>query len=497
MKRYAFLTAILCCFSLVTYAEDAEPPRPNILFILSDDQRWDALGAEGNRDIITPNMDALAREGVLFPRGTVAVSLCCPSRATLVTGLLPHQNGYYSNKNWTKEAGRGFTEATAVELLRRSGYSTTLIGKWHINPAPWKCGFSEVRTWMPQGADAYVNPKLAHGKSDKVKEADGHVTEIFTEDALAYLREKKSQSKDAPFFLWLAYTAPHTPQKPVPARCCEPYRDLPADHRPPGFPTGETQTGPWAQYYGAITHLDEQMGRVLKALDESGLRDNTVVFYLSDNGWMMGSHGRFGKIIPEDESTRVPFIIRAPKPYQGWSGVSDALVSSLDLPPTWLNLAGVEPPTDWPGTSLLPLTRAKQAQPAFRDDVYCEFEDEKAWPGQAFKMVETSDWKIVLRPHRSAKNLKELAKEFRDQQKDHEYLKAPVLKEIQLFDLKNDPFEERDVADDPKLTSMRHDMLLRLKDWMRRTNDPGFNEDEFPQWTLAPVKGHHEPDREY
>jgi arylsulfatase A-like enzyme len=483
MKPYACL--LLLCLACTLRAED--DARPNILFILSDDQRWDSLGVEGNRDIVTPNLDKLAGEGILFPRATVAVSLCCPSRATLVTGLLPHQHGYYSNKTWSKEAGKGFEEATAVELLRRSGYSTTLIGKWHIAPHPWACGFTDVRTWMPQGADAYVNPRLAHGKSDKIKEEDGHVTELFTDDALKFLRAQKPAAK-APFFLWLAYTAPHTPQRPVPAHCCEPYRSMPADHRPPGFPSGEKQTGPWAQYYSAITHLDEQIGRVLKTLDESGLKDNTVVFFLSDNGWMMGSHGRFGKIVPEDESTRVPFMLRAPKPYQGWSGVSDALVSSIDLPPTWLNLAGVEAPADWPGRSILPLTRVRSGG-SFRDDVFCEFEDEKAWPGQAFKMVETADWKLVLRPHRNAKDLKNLAKEFKEAQKDHEYLKAPVLKEVQLFDLKNDPFEQHDVSGDAKTEYVRHDMLLRLKDWMRRTQDPGLDEVNFPEWTVLSSPG--------
>jgi arylsulfatase A-like enzyme len=298
----------LLCLAIVSFAAIAadKPARPNIVFILSDDHRWDGLGAAGNAEIRTPHLDRFCGQAVHFINGAVAVPQCCPSRAVLLTGLFPHQNGYFSNKSWTKDAGNGFSRPTAIELLRDAGYETALIGKWHIRPPPWKVGFSEVRTWMPQGADAYVDAKLAKGKSDKVDEFSGHVTEVFSTDAIRFLR-KREETPEQPFFLWLAYTAPHTPQKPVPERCCEPYYRLPAAHCPPGFPEGEKKTGPWAQYYGAITHLDEQLGRVLEAIDGGVLKENTVVIFLGDNGWMMGSHGRFGKNLPDDESTRVPF----------------------------------------------------------------------------------------------------------------------------------------------------------------------------------------------
>ncbi len=480
MRALHLFAVILFASSAVRAAES----RPNILFILSDDQRWDALGAEKNAQILTPNLDALAASGILFPQGTVAISMCCPSRAALVTGLFSHQSGYFSNKTWTVEAGNGFGQPTAVELLRQSGYFTSLIGKWHIKPVPWRCGFEEVRTWMPHGADNYVNPELAHGFSDKIKEEPGHVTELFANDAVKFLHERRSSTDGKPFFLWLAFTAPHTPQRPIPERCCEPYKELSRDLHPPGFPPDEHADRPWAQYYSAITHMDEQTGLVLQALKENGFAENTVVIYLSDNGWMMGSHGYFGKVLPDDESIRVPFIIHAPPALQKWKGVSNALVSSIDLGPTWLDLAGVTPPANFSGQTLLPLLKSEHPEPKFRDDVFCEFEDEMAWPGYAFRMVRTQDWKLVLRPHRAGKKLESLEKDFKETEEEKKYFKPPVLEEIQLFDLKNDPHELRDVAHEPTAAVALKEMKMRLEGWMRRSDDPALTP-KFPTWTLV------------
>ena len=464
-------------------SEAADASRPNILFILSDDQRWDALGAENNTAIQTPNLDALAKSGVLFRQASVVVSLCCPSRAALLTGLLPHQSGYYSNKMWTIDAGNGFTQPTAVELLRRSGYHTCLVGKWHIKPAPWRCGFDEVRMWMPHGADKYVNAELAHGKSEKINETPGHVSDLFTTDAVAFLKDQARSGAQQPFFMWLAYTEPHSPMKPVPERCCEPYKTLSAEHTPPGFPPDERAGDSWAKYYSAITHLDEQCGIVLKTLAESGLADNTVVVYLSDNGWLMGSHGYYGKMVPMEESVRVPLIIKAPPALQKWTGISDALVASTDLTATWLAIAGVTVPPDCPGESMLPLLASPAPKPAFRDDLFCEFEDEITAPGYAFRSIRTQDWKYILRPHRAGKAFKKMEEKFEEAAEEKRTHKAPVMDEEQLFDLKNDPFEFHDLIHDPAAKEALRIMRLRLEGWMRRTDDPALDSN-FPVWTL-------------
>ena len=479
VKSVAFLIFIAYWVCPQVRAADAAA-KLNIVFILTDDQRFDALGAVGNTDIHTPNLDKFAASGVVFTHATVVCPMCAPSRAAMLTGLTTHQDGYYSNKAWSKDVDHQFRTTTALQYLEQNGYRTTLIGKWHVTEEPWRCGVTETRVWMPHGGDAYENPKLAHGASSKIKEVAGHVTEIFTRDAVSFLNEsaqRRNHSIDqgqapAPFFLWLAYTAPHTPQKPVPQRAHEPYLTMAADRRPPGFPPAETTVAPWEQYYSAITHLDEQIGLVLKAIDDNGFRDNTMVVFFSDNGWMMGSHGYFGKIIPEDESIRVPLVIRAPAGTMGWIGKTDALASSLDLPPTWLSAAGIKVPESWPGRSLLPLLRDQTPATPFRDDVFCEFEEEKNWPGLSFRVVRTHDWKYVLRPPLTGKDMKSLTKYFAKDMEKHPTRKPPELEHEQLFDLKNDPYELHDVIGSPDAQAAVKDLRARMQAWMEQTRDP-------------------------
>jgi arylsulfatase A-like enzyme len=445
--------------------------RPNIIFILSDDHRWDCFGAMGNRQIVTPNLDALAKSGIVFTHGTVAVPQCCPSRAALLTGLFSPQNGYYSNKNCTKAAERGFAAPTAMTLLQKSGYHTCLVGKWHLKPEPWKVGFDEIRAWMPHGADTYENPKLAFGKKVKVKEVVGHVTEIFSDEAIHFLRDYVKEPAKQPFFLWLAYTAPHTPQKPVPHPFNDLYTHLKRDHRPPGFPADVAKPGPWAQYYAAITHLDEHVGRVLKEVKDQGLEENTVIVFLGDNGWMMGSHGRYGKNLPDDESTRVPFIVRAPQKWQGWSGSSNALVSSVDLAPTWLALAGVPIPETWPGSSMVSLLKDQTPKIPFRPYSFSLFKDEKEFCGSAFRMVRTQDYKYILRPKRTEKELKALRKKLAKVE-DEKDRKMPNLNYEQVFDLRNDPHELKDIADESASSEKLHELRALLRGELIRTQDP-------------------------
>ena len=462
----AFLFLLCAC---VRAAEPA-PARPNIVFILTDDHRWDGFGASGNREIVTPNIDALARDGIVFRHGTVGVPQCCPSRAAILTGQYPPANGYFSNKTWTRDAEKGFDAPTIAEVLQQAGYHTAVIGKWHIKPTPWRVGFDEVRVWMPQGADAYVDAKLAKGKSSKTREVEGHVTEIFSTDAVAFLREQSRTAQVKPFFLWLAYTAPHTPQKPVPQHCCDPYQALGRSHRPPGFPPDVERPGPWAQYYSAITHLDEQVGRVLKELKEGGLDENTLIVFLGDNGWMMGSHGRFGKNLPQDESTRVPFIVRAPRTLQKWSGTSEALVSSMDLAPTWADAAGASV-EGFAGSTLLALL--KDAKAPFRDYSLSLFEDEEEFPGFAFRMLRTKDFKYLLRPVRDPKDFKKLKKKLEETAEDKpETRKVPDFDHEQLFDLRSDPHELKNIAPFAGSSDILREMRAKMRAELIRTNDP-------------------------
>ncbi|HEY0076127.1 MAG TPA: sulfatase-like hydrolase/transferase [Abditibacteriaceae bacterium] len=450
------LSFIILVAALLTPAfrvNAADETRPNMVFIISDDHRWDALGAAGNPKIHTPVLDQMAKDGAYFRQATIHVPQCTPSRASLLTGLPPHQHGYFSNQYQRAdvETSERFSGALLPEILRESGYRTILVGKWHLPQQPWSCGFTDVRVWMTGGSGPYLNARLAEGKSRQTKVFKGFTNEVFANDAIEFLKSEAAQEK--PFFLWLAATAPHTPLKPTPTHIETLYQGKErSDLLPPGFP-GNIGAGDFKHYYQAVSHLDEQVGRVLKTLKESRLDTNTIVVFLGDNGFMMGSRGigergGGGKVVPYEESVRVPLIVRAPTNFKiaALRGSSNAPVSSLDLPSTFLQLAGVTPPTTWSGRDLRALLRGEKNHGI--TEAFCEFADNQSerFGELAYRLVRTPTHKLIV---------------WEKTNKPHE-----------LYDLAADPRETRNLINDPAQQPMIRKMMDNLRVWMKKTNDP-------------------------
>lgn len=448
MIRRERLTAALAVF--VSAAASAwAGDKPNLLLITSDDHRWDVLGAAGDTAVHTPALDRLAAQGILLRQATIHVSQCLPSRATLVTGLTPWQHGSLSIEIQRPEAMR--PEAlrdlpTLPGLLRQAGYATVLVGKWHLDADPWLSGFSEVRTWLPQGGALYKDPELARGSSREMRVVSGYTQAIFADDAVAFLRSGAAREK--PFFLWLGFTAPHDPFAPNPPRIEALYAGKPtAALVPPGFKA--SSEADWRHYNEAVSALDEQVGRVLAALDEAGLAKRTAVVFLGDNGFMMGQKGigatgTAGKVVPYEGSLRVPLIVRAP----GLApGVSDLPASSLDLPPTLLALGGLAPPASWPGRNLLPALRHDPRAPAVEEAVSVWADDQgKKFGALAYRVVRTPHHKLIV---------------WKDPEKRDE-----------LYDLIADPDEEKNLLDAPAAQAVRRDLTARLRTWLEKTSDP-------------------------
>jgi len=429
----------------------AAEARPNILLITSDDHRWDALGAAGNGAIHTPVLDRLAREGVYFAQATVNVSQCLPVRASLLTGLATHTHGAYAHQNQRPEASRPDSFAdqpTVPSLFRQAGYETVLVGKWHLASDPWKVGFSRTLTWLPGGAQLFENPSLAQGESRSLSEVPGFTQEIFADSAIQYLGSRGDAAP--PFMLWLAFTAPHAPFAPNPRRIEALYQGKTvADLLPAGFPR-DIPTNDWVHYYEAVSHFDEQLGRVLSALEGAGLAESTIVVFLGDNGFMMGERGvgvtgGAGKVVPYEGSIRVPMMIRAPG-RQGFAGPSTAAVSSLDLPPTLLAFAGVKAPARWHGRNLLPLLRDPAAT-GF-EDAFSEWADDRSQPfgHLAHRLVRTPTHKLIV---------------WADPNHPRE-----------LYDLVADPRESRNLAGDPAMKAIEKDLEERLRAWLGKTGAP-------------------------
>lgn len=419
--------------------------RPNIIVILSDDHRWDGMGAAGNPNIVTPSLDRLARDGVHFRQAIAHVPQCTPNRAVMLTGLPSHRTGWYSNQAQRPEAqgpdGLG-RFPLLPKLLQAAGYHTALVGKWHLPQRPWLTGFSEVRTWMPGGGGPYLDPELARGATRDVAPAKGFTQEIFADDAIAYVNEAAGKSQ--PFFLWLAFTAPHAPFQPNPDRIAKLYAGKPAASLPPPGFRGEPPLANWTTYYEAISSLDEQIGRVLQALDDRKIAQRTIVVFMGDNGFMMRSRGWTGKVLPYEESLRVPLMIRAPM-LAKFKGVTDAVASSLDIPASVARWAGASVPAEWPGRDLTAALRSNDDHRL--PHAVAEFSDatSEQFGQYAYRAIRTPTAKLI-----------------RWQSKD---------KKDELYDLSTDPHEATNRIDDPALTRTAATLRAELEAWVKRTGD--------------------------
>lgn len=314
--------------------------KPNIVFIFSDDHHYQCLGAAGNPHIQTPNLDKLAARGVHFTHAMVSTPQCCPSRGVMLSGLETYQSGLQSNGYTAFKPGY---PPTVIEQLRRSGYDTHLVGKWHITNMPKDCGFANAPLWLRGGGSKYVDPMLRRGLDGKDEETKGHITDLLTDAAVGVIGKS---SKEKPFFLWLTYNAPHTPWTAI-----EPYKSQYAGKAqpPPAHPAGGKPFD-WATYYAVISHLDAGVGRVIAALEKAGQWENTLVFFIGDNGYLCGTKGLNGKVHPWDESVRVPYIVSGGR--VNARGKQGAPVCSIDAPATWMDFAGVKPAYKLSGVSL-------------------------------------------------------------------------------------------------------------------------------------------------
>jgi len=407
----------LCVLVFVCQLVEAAS-RPNILFIFTDDHATQAISAYGSKLNQTPNLDRLAREGMLFRRSLVSNSICAPSRAVVLTGKYSHLNGQRTNKDTFDGS-----QQTAPKLMQRAGYQTAIIGKWHLKSTP--TGFDHHEVLKGQGQ--YYNPMLiTNGKQVK---HTGYTTDIIVDRTIEWL-EKRDSSK--PFFLMSQHKAPHGRWEPA-LRHLELYEDetIPepdtlfddyqgrgtaatlhkmgiadhmGDHRlmlkyssrftPEQFkvfdgfyrPKNEAflaadltakERTRWhyqryiKNYLRCVKAVDENVGRLLDYLDEKGLAENTVVIYSADQGFYLGEHGWFDKRWIYEESLRTPLIVRWPGVVKPGSQNRD-IVSNIDYAETFLGIAGAPVPADMQGRSLVPLLRG-QTPKDWRKSFYYEY----------------------------------------------------------------------------------------------------------------------------
>lgn len=437
---------------------------PNILFVVVDDHRADAIGALGHATVKTPVLDGLVQRGTTFTRATIQGSLmpavCAPSRACLLTG-----NGVFRADAEPKldegpifEVRLPADACTLPERLRAAGYETFVTGKWHNDLPALLRSFEQGRKIFHGGmCDHTAVPvrdleEIRRGEPARV--GDGFSSEIFCGAVEKFVRER---ARARPFFAWVALTSPHDPRTPPAefrARYDAAQIALPKNFRPDhGFDNGELevrdeQLAPrplspdvvrehLADYYGIISHHDACIGRVLAALRETGQEENTLVVYVSDHGLALGSHGLLGKQNLYEPSVRVPLIIAGP-------GVPAArrcaaLMHPLDLYATLCGLAGVTAPAGLDSRSLVAAMAGNGGGRESVCSVYMDFQ----------RMISDGRWKLIV-------------------------YRVGGIERVQLFDLSTDPDECYDLANDPGSATRIAALRVRLKTWQKETGDRWF-----------------------
>jgi arylsulfatase A-like enzyme len=505
-KRILFPLLLCSLFSLPALAEQ----RPNVVFIFMDDHCEQALSAYDPSRITTPNLDRIANGGMRFDRCYVTNSICGPSRAVIQTGKYSHLNGFVRNGNRFNG-----DQQTFPKLLQTAGYQTAVVGKWHLASTPQGYDYYDVL----KGQGPYYNPPMITAGSDGqplTRPHTGYTTDIITDKMLGWLKERRDPDK--PFMVMFQHKAPHRNWMPGPkylnwmddVTVAEPetmWDDYsgrtqsasrqtmtmrqhlsPRDLKLEGHGTmNAQQIKAWDAAYGpkneaflkarpnmsekeiikwkyqryakdylrCVKSVDDGVGRVLDYLDETGLAENTVVIYSSDQGWYLGEHGWFDKRWMYEESLKTPLLVRWPGNVKPGS-TNDDIVSNLDFAETFLDIAGVGIPDDMQGSSLVPLLEGNTPSDWRKSFYYHYYENPGGHNVARHYGVTNGRHKLI-----------------------HFYaLEGKKIDDWELFDLQQDPEELKSVYGDPKFASIQAEMteeLARLRELYQVTpdEDPG------------------------
>ncbi len=459
----ATVAVLLILLATNNSAQQARQSRPNIVFILIDDLRWDELGITGHPFLKTPNIDRLGSEGALFRNAFMTTPLCSPSRASFLTGQYAFTHGIADNVDRSVASHKLITFPL---LLQQAGYATAFIGKWHMgnddSPRP---GFDRWVSFKGQGS--YINPEINEDGRDL--NGRGYITDLLNGYAVEFIR----RPHDKPFLVYLAHKAIHPElmqQGDGSVNLADAERFIPAERhsklfagkkiprRPSAMrpPTGKPALqrkindlpalGPKTAssdevVLGRLRSLmavEEGVGEILKALQETNQLDNTVIVFASDNGYFYGEHGlSVERRLAYEESIRMPLLVRYPRLIKART-VRNELALNIDLAPTLLELAGVSSPVTMQGRSLVPLLKDSDSE--WRRSFLIEYYSDKVFPRMlkmGYKAVRTERWKYI------------------------HYLELDGMDE--LYDLKADPYEMRNVINRRAAAKTLADMKRELE----------------------------------
>jgi len=468
MKHVLAILAGLClAVNEPTCRAVAAESRPNILYIMADDHAAHAISLYGSKINKTPHIDRIGKDGMRFNNCFVTNSICTPSRASILTGKYSHINGVPVFNRFDG------SQPTLAKYLQAAGYHTGMIGKWHLGSDP--TGFDSWNILPGQGV--YFDPVFLTPQGRK--KHTGYATDLITDFALAFI---KGRPADKPFFLMCHHKAPHRPwqpdekhrkqwekvQVPDPATLNDDYatrsdaareatmrieRDLtPADlkEKPPEGVSGEALKK-WKyqrymrDYLACVASIDDNVGRLLDYLDKSGLAQNTIVVYTSDQGFFLGDHDWYDKRFMYEESLRMPLLVRWPATIKA-AAVNERMILNVDFAPTLLDAAGVKVPADMQGRSLLPLLKGEQPKDWRTSMYYRYYHYPMHHRVQPHYGVRTERYKLIF---------------------------FNKINQWELFDLQKDPHELKNVFTDPAYAETVKTLkaeMLRLKQELKDEN---------------------------
>lgn len=505
--KYPALLGAAAALSQGAVSQNAGQQRPNIIYIMSDDHAYQAISAYGGplKDLAaTPNIDRIGKEGIRFDRCLVTNSISGPCRAVILTGKYSHLNGFIKNEGQKPFDG---SQQTFPKLLQKAGYQTAMIGKWHLMSDP--TGFDHWEVLPGQGS--YYNPEFITKEGRHIEK--GYVTELITDKCLKWLADAKASGK--PFMLMMHHKAPHREWQPgpneltlyknvsfpEPATLFDDYANRGTAEKAQDMTISKTmrieedlklyrdkskmkstgltrmdslQMANWnavydpiikefyslnltgldlvrykyqrymQDYLACIAAVDKSVGEVLDYLKESGLDKNTVVIYASDQGFYLGEHGWFDKRWMFEESYKTPLLISWPGVTKPGS-VNNDMVSNIDLPETFLEMAGVKVPEDMQGRSMVPVLNGKTPADWRKEHYYHYYEYPGSHMVKRHYGMSTERYKLI-----------------------HYYYD---IDEWELYDIKTDPQEMKNVYNDPAYTSVREDLHKRLSKLMEKYGD--------------------------
>lgn len=448
-------------FPSLTAAAQTKPKRPNIVFIQTDDQAAWALGASGNRQAYTPYLDQLFRSSAYLRNAFVSTPVCSPSRAALMTSRYGSELGItdWINPNLEPQLGLSPDVPTWPKLLADNGYYCGLIGKWHLGTQPQfdpaRFGFKYFMGFRA-GGTAPKNPQLDVG--GQVKQVEGFVVDIVTDDALRFVREHRGEN----FLLMLNYREPHAPYLPVTDEDWAKLKDLDPQIPDADYPDLDLPRAKrlMREYLASVAAVDRNVGRLLAVLDELQLSQDTVVVFTSDHGYNIGQHGIWHKgnghlltrnatgvrnIDPSiqrpnlfDTSLRTPTAVRWPRMIKPGTEIKNT-TTNLDWFPTMLSMAGIKPPNvTLRGHDLLPLLKGRRVR--WDDDLYVEYSQHHYTKTQ-LRAYRTPEWKLV--------------RDFLNPGKD------------ELYHLAVDPDEHKNLIADPAARAIKEKLAAKLQTRMR------------------------------